>query len=50
MNCYANKSCNGMHSCKWSGLPDNSVGMDETMKQKRESAAMNHPNKLGAGA
>ena len=25
-------SCNGMHSCKASGNPDNSVGMDQKRK------------------
>jgi hypothetical protein len=48
-SCHANGSCNGMHSCRYSHLKDNSVGMDD-MKKKREAAAMRHPNTLGAGA
>lgn len=32
MACNSKMSCNGMHSCKTKGQPDNSVGMDTKRK------------------
>lgn len=47
-NCYGFKSCNGLHSCRNSGLPDNSVGLDQ--KGHASKKALKHPDVSGAGA